>query len=39
MAGIEVQGGLPVVVKEGIFVCFGDEAGEAGGEESEVCGQ
>ena len=32
----EVGGCGPVVVEEGVFVAFGFEAGEAGGEKREV---
>lgn len=39
MAREEVGRGGPVVVEEGVFVAFGLEAREAGGEEGEVRGE
>lgn len=39
MAREEVGRGGPVVVEEGVFVAFGLEAREAGGEEGEVGGE
>ncbi len=35
---VEGEGGVPVVVEEGVFVVVGDGGWEAGGEEGEVRG-